>query len=202
MNSLKYIKQALQKEYAGEKGSPDYNYKALYTERLIEFRKPKDVIVPVDYPTNLARARELGYKAKQGIILARIRIRKGVGLHHRPVRARRPKRMGHLRLSRKMSIQGIAEQRVQRKFPNMEVLNSYWVGEDGKNKYYEVILVDPSSPVIQSDKNFRWLVEGTHQKRALRGLTSGQKKSRGLTVKGIGAEKVRPSLRAHDRTGN
>ena len=38
----------------------------------------------------------------------------------------------------------------------MEVLNSYWVGQDGKLKYYEVILVDGHHPSITSDKQLAW----------------------------------------------
>ncbi|MDP3765404.1 MAG: 50S ribosomal protein L15e, partial [Nanoarchaeota archaeon] len=35
-----------------------------------------------------------------------------------------------------------------------------------------------------------------------RGLTSAGKRGRGLLHKGKGAEKLRPSLRAHQRKGN
>ncbi len=48
----------------------------------------------------------------------------------------------------------------------MEVLNSYWVGQDGKLKYYEVILVDGHHPSIQADKNLAWLANSTHRGRA------------------------------------
>lgn len=83
----------------------------------------------------------------------------------------------------------------------MEVLNSYWVGEDGKHKWYEVILVDPYHPAIKADPQLNWLCTGKHRGRAFRGLTSAGKKGRGLRNKGIGAEKVRPSIRAHGRRG-
>ena len=62
-----------------------------------------------------------------------------------------------------MSIQRIAEARADRKYPNLEVLNSYWVGEDGKNKWFEVILVDPHHPVIKSDKNLNWICDSVYQ---------------------------------------
>ena len=51
------------------------------------------------------------------------------------------------------SIQRIAEERTARRYPNLEVLNSYWVGEDGKNKFYEIIMIDPEHPAIKSDKD-------------------------------------------------
>jgi large subunit ribosomal protein L15e len=85
----------------------------------------------------------------------------------------------------------MAEERVARKYPNLEVLNSYWVWEDGKAKYYEVILVDPQRPEIQHDNKINWICEKQHTRRAFRGLTSAGKKGRGLRKKGKGAEKVR-----------
>ncbi len=193
------IKETFQKEFKGVEDK-EYDYAEIYRQRLIGFRKEKNAIVRVEHPTNLPRARQLGYKAKQGIIVARIRIRKGTGLFRRPRWGRRPKRMGVNKLTRRMSIQGIAEQRVQKKYPNMEVLNSYYIGEDGKNHYFEVILVDPWAPTVRSDKELNWVFERQHTKRALRGLTSAQKKSRGLKDKSKRKRsKNRPSLRAHNR---
>ena len=75
----------------------------------------------------------------------------------RYVRARRSARMGKNRATPGKSIQRIAEERASRRYPNMEVLNWYWVGQDGKLKYYEVILVDGHHPSIRSDKNLAWL---------------------------------------------
>jgi large subunit ribosomal protein L15e len=93
------------------------------------------------------------------------------------------------------SIQRIAEERTAKRYPNLEVLNSYYVGEDGKYKYYEVILVDPAHPVIKSDTKINWIL--SQKGRVYRGLTSAGKKGRGLLNKGKGAEKVRPSRRAN-----
>jgi large subunit ribosomal protein L15e len=93
------------------------------------------------------------------------------------------------------SLRLIAEERAARKFPNMEVLNSYWVGEDGRSKWFEVILLDPNSPSIKTDKDVGWIVEKQHKRRVFRSLTSAGKKIRSLRNKGRGAEKVRPSKR-------
>jgi large subunit ribosomal protein L15e len=139
----------------------------------------------------------LGYKAKQGFVVARARVRRG-GLRKPRFRAgRRPKRQGLNKITMAKSIQRIAEERVSRHYPNMEVLNSYWVGEDGRFKYYEVILVDPSHPAIASDPNLRWVAEAPHRDRAGRGLTSAGRKGRGLRQKGKGAESLRPSRRSN-----
>jgi large subunit ribosomal protein L15e len=70
---------------------------------------------------------------------------------------RRQKRMGVSKYTPSKSIKLIAEERVARKYPNLEVLNSYWVWEDGVSKWYEVILVDPSHPSIKSDKDVGWI---------------------------------------------
>jgi large subunit ribosomal protein L15e len=93
------------------------------------------------------------------------------------------------------SLRLIGEERTARKFPNMEVLNSYWVGEDGKSKWFEVILLDPHSPVIKTDKDVNWITQKQHHRRVFRSLTSAGKKIRSLRNKGRGAEKVRPSRR-------
>ncbi len=193
-----YVKESFQKEYAKEK-SADYDFGSIYRARLIEFRKVKDAIVRLEKPTNIPRARQLGYKAKKGFVVVRVRVRKGSGLHRRPSKGRRPKRMGVNKLTRRISIQGIAEKRANKKYPNCEVMNSYFIGEDGMSKYFEVILIDTSAPEILSDKEFNWITEPQHRNRAERGLTSAQKRSRGLHGKGKGYEKVRPSQRAHHR---
>ena len=194
----KYIKETIQKEFKKEKDH-DYNYKKLYTDRLIKYRHTKDAIIRLDNPTNLPRARELGYKAKQGFIVVLSKVRKGSGLIRRPVNGRKPKRMGVNKITRRISIQRIAEIRSASKYPGLEVLNSYLIGEDGQQKYYEVILVDPSHPRIMQDKDINWICWPQNKGRAYKGITSAGKKNRGLDKKGEGTEKNRPSLRANDR---
>jgi large subunit ribosomal protein L15e len=192
------VKETFEKEVSGKK-TDDYNYKKLFQQRLIEYRKEPNSIVRIDKPTNIPRARELGYKAKKGFVVLRVRVRKGSGQHTRPKRARRPKRMAVTKLTRRISTKTMAEKRADKKYPNCEVLNSYVIGEDGKNKYFEVILVDVAAPEIQADKEINWICYKQHRGRAERGLTSSGKKSRGLRNKGKGAEKVRPSQHANDR---
>jgi len=191
-----WLSQTLQSVAKGTKDE-QYDYGQLYRDRLIEFRKSKKAVERVERPTNLSRAKSLGYKAKKGILIVRVRIRKGSGLHRRPYNGRKPKRMGVNKLTRKQNIQSMAEKRAQARFINCEVLNSYWVGEDGHDKYFEVILVDPSAPEILSDKQLSWIADPTNRKRTSRGLTSAAKKARGLRHKGFGTEKVRPSVRAN-----
>ena len=65
--------------------------------------------------------------------------------------------MGVSKYTPAKSIKLIAEERVARRYPNLEVLNSYWVWEDGTSKWHEVILVDPNSPSIKTDKDVGWI---------------------------------------------
>ena len=161
--------------------------KELMWQRAITWRK-QDSIVRIERPTRLDRARNLGYKAKQGIVLARVRVRRSGFRKTRPTGGRRQKRLGvnKIKLSKNMRL--IAEERAARKFPNLEVLNSYWVWEDGRFKWYEIIMVDPA---ILPDHPI-----ADQTGRAFRGITSAGREVRGLRNKGLGAEKFRPSRNA------
>ncbi|ODS42788.1 MAG: 50S ribosomal protein L15e [Candidatus Altiarchaeales archaeon IMC4] len=172
----------------------------LVRERKVQWRKG-DAIVRVEKPTRIDKARKYGYKSKQGFAVARVRLRRGGMRKERVSGGRRPKRAGVDKITPKKSIQRIAEERVQKRFPNMEVLGSYWMWEDGQYKWFEVVLVDPAHPAIMTDKDVGWICEKQHTKRALRGLTPAGKDGRGLRNKGKGAEKLRPSIRAKGRKG-
>jgi large subunit ribosomal protein L15e len=167
-------------------------------ERMIQWRK-SPVQVKVDKPLRVDRARNLGYKAKKGFVIIRIRLKRGGHKRSRPNKGRRSKRL-HTRKNLKMNYKWIAELRVGKKYTNLEVLNSYVIGRDGVNYFYEVICIDPSRPEIKKDKKFVWITKGANKKRALRGLTSAGKKSRGLRSKHP-TTKSRPSVRAGKRRG-
>ncbi|MGC8896048.1 MAG: 50S ribosomal protein L15e [Candidatus Bathyarchaeia archaeon] len=186
--AYKYIAEAWAKP---EKSFVD----ELMRQRLIEWRR-QPTITRVEKPTRLDRARKLGYKAKQGFIIVRVRVRRGGLRKQRPKAGRRPKRMGVKKFKPAKSMRLIAEERAARKFPNLEVLNSYWVGEDGRSKWFEIIMVDPNHPAITADKDINWISQKQHKRRVFRGLTSAGKKVRGLRRKGWGAEKLRPSKKA------
>ena len=128
----------------------------LMRQRVIQWRR-QPVINRIEKPTRIDRARRLGYKAKKGFVVVRVRVRRGGRRKPRPKMGRRQKRMGVKKYTAAKSIQLIGEERVARKYPNLEVLNSYWVWEDGVSKWYEVILVDPNHPSIKSDKEVGWM---------------------------------------------
>ena len=179
---------------------PKQNLKDIWKQRLMQFRR-EPVTVRVEKPTRLDRARSLGYKAKQGIIIVRQRVSRGG--HKRPdiKGGRRPKNTRQTMVLSK-NYQSIAEERANKKYVNCEVMNSYLVAEDGKHFWFEIIMVDRDSPQVRADKDVSWITEDQHHKRAFRGLTSAGRKSRGLRKKGVGSEKTRPSLRANLRKGN
>jgi large subunit ribosomal protein L15e len=162
-----YIKEAWKK--------PD---KETLRQRMIEWRH-SDVFTKVDKPLRLDRARALGYKDKTGFVIVRVRVKRGGHKRPRPNKGRRSVRM-HTNMNLKMNYKSIAEQRVARKYTNLEVLNSYQIGKDGINYFYEVILVDTQRAEIQNDKTISWICDRKNRKRAMRGLTSSSKKSRGF----------------------
>jgi large subunit ribosomal protein L15e len=172
----------------------------LQWQRKQEWRT-QGAIERIERPTRLDKARELGYKAKQGIVVVRVAVRKGGARKRRHKAGRRSKRQGVNRLGRRTSIQRIGEERASRKYPNLRVLNSYWVGEDGSQKWFEAILVDPEHAAIQNDDDLNWICDDNHTGRAFRGLTNAGTANRGLNNRGKGAEKVRPSVAAGDRGG-
>ena len=163
--------------------------------------RDEGALVRVDRPTRLDKARELGYKAKQGVVVVRASVRKGGARKQRFTAGRRSKRQGVNRLGRRKSIQRIAEERAARKHPNLRTLASYWVGEDGTQKWHEVILVDPEHPAIQTDDDLNWICDDSQRGRAFRGLTNAGRSNRGLQNRGKGAEHTRPSVSGDRRRG-
>jgi len=169
--------------------------KSLMRDRLIEWRKDPSIL-RIEKPTNLSSARSIGYKAKEGFVLARVRVIRGG--RQRPLikKGRRSKARRRKKIVG-MSYQWVAEQRAQKFYKNLEVLNSYKVARDGKHYWFEIILIDPYNPVIQKDKKLNMLGKKENKKRVTHGLTSAAKKSRGLSKKGKGTEKIRPSRNAN-----
>jgi large subunit ribosomal protein L15e len=129
------------------------------SKKLITWRK-QQTVVRIEKPTNITAARRLGYKAKQGFVVVRVRVARGGRRKIRPRSGRRPKHLGVVLFTPSKSRRLIAEERAAREYANLEVLGSYCVGEDGTSKWYEVIMVDPDHPQIKADPNLRWLTKG------------------------------------------
>ncbi len=122
--------------------------------RVVEWRK-QDALVRIEKPSRIQRARRLGYKAKQGITVVRMRVGTGGMRRQRPRGGRRPKHLGVTRIKADVSMKQVAERRVLEKHPNMKLLGSYFIYKDGMHYWFEVILADPAHPRVAKDKELR-----------------------------------------------
>eukprot|EP00818_Percolomonas_sp_WS_P006672 CAMPEP_0117450208 /NCGR_PEP_ID=MMETSP0759-20121206/8347_1 /TAXON_ID=63605 /ORGANISM="Percolomonas cosmopolitus, Strain WS" /LENGTH=203 /DNA_ID=CAMNT_0005242717 /DNA_START=83 /DNA_END=694 /DNA_ORIENTATION=- len=170
--------------------------------RTWEYRQT-GAMVRLSAPSRVEKARALGYRRKPGYVVYRVRVKRGG--RKKPLKKGinfgKPRNAG-IRMPVQRNHQVLGELRVQRKCPNLVVLNSYWIAMDPKYKYYEVILVDSFHEAIRSDPRINWIAKAKHQKRVYHGKTSAGRKHRGLRSKGIGASKIRPSVNANWKRRN
>uniref|UniRef100_A0A8C6TNY5 Ribosomal protein L15 n=1 Tax=Neogobius melanostomus TaxID=47308 RepID=A0A8C6TNY5_9GOBI len=113
-------------------------------------------------PTRPDKARRLGYKAKQGYVIYRIRVRRGGRKRPVPKGATygKPVHHGVNQIKFARSLQSVAEERAGRHCGALRVLNSYWA--------------------VRRNPDTQWITKAVHKHREMRGLTSAGKKSRGL----------------------
>ncbi|XP_066104554.1 large ribosomal subunit protein eL15 [Saccopteryx bilineata] len=132
------------------------------------------------YPT--LKGWRLGYKAKQGYIIYRIRVRRDGRKRPVPKGATygKPVHHGVSQLKFAQSFQSVAEERAGRHCGALRVLNSYWVGEDSTYRFFEVILIDPFPKAIRRNPDTQWIARPVHKHRETRGLTSAGRRSHGL----------------------
>ena len=123
-------------------------------DRVIGWRK-QDAVTRIAKPSRIQRARRLGYKAKQGIVVVRMRVGTGGMRKQRPRGGRRPKHLGVTRIKADVSMKQVAERRVLERYPNMKLFGSYFVYKDGMHYWFEVILADKAHPRIAKDKELR-----------------------------------------------
>jgi large subunit ribosomal protein L15e len=123
-------------------------------EQAIKWRK-ENAVTRIEKPSRIQRARRLGYKAKQGIIVVRMRVGTGGMRRKRPRSGRRPKHLGVTRIKADVSMKQVADRRVLERYPNMKLLGSYFLYKDGMHYWFEVILADPSHPRVSKDKELR-----------------------------------------------
>ena len=123
-------------------------------DRVIGWRK-QNAITRIDRPSRIQRARRLGYKAKQGIVVVRMRVGTGGMRKQRPRGGRRPKHLGVTRIKADDNMKTVAARRVLERYPNMKLLGSYFVYKDGMHYWFETILADPQHPRIVQDKELR-----------------------------------------------
>ena len=187
MGYLKYLKENW--------NSNKEDSQKIMKERIFEWRR-EPATIRIYRPTRLDRARSLGYKAKKGFLIIRQRVIRG-GRQRPDIKGGRRTAHSSQRKNVAKNYQTVCEERVARKYVNCEVLNSYYVAKDGKHIWYEVILIERDNPSVYMNKETAWALDTKN--KALRGLTSASKKSRGLRRKGKGSEKTRPSKRANKK---
>merc|ERR1712093_580870 len=190
MGALKYVEELQKKKQSDV-------LRFLLRVRCWELRQ-LNVVHRASRPSRPDKARRLGYKAKQGFVIYRVRVRRGG--RKRKIRKGRvhgkPATQGVNALKFQRSLRSVAEERAGRRCGNIRVLNSYWVAQDATFKFFEIILVDPFHKAVRRDPKMNWIAAPTHKHREMRGLTSAGKKYRGLRGKGHNYTKSRPSRRA------
>ena len=166
VNGYKHIKNTFKAEFKNQD---------IVAKSKIAGWKDMPVVSKLEKPTNIARARELGYKAKQGVFVARVRVERGLSKRQKTKGGRKPSKSGRF-FAYSNSLKSIAEGRAARRFNNCEVLNSYYIGEDAKYKFFEAIMLDRSHPSVLNDKVYSVVV--SRKGRAFRGLTKAGRKHR------------------------
>ena len=119
-------------------------------QRVVGWRR-QNAIIRIEKPSRIERARRLGYKAKQGIIVVRMRVGTGGMRKKRPTGGRRPKHLGVTRIKADVSMKTVAERRASERYPNMSVLGSYFIYKDGIHYWFEIIMADGQHPRIFKD---------------------------------------------------
>lgn len=166
--------------------------------RTWEFRQ-LPAIHRASRPSRPDKARKVGYKAKQGYLVYRVRVKRGDRKKRvsKGIVYGKPTSAGVNQWKSVRNLRNIAEERIGRKCGGLRVLNSYWVAQDAVHKWYECVMIDPMHKTIRNDPRINWICKPAHKHRELRGVTSAGRKARGLHRRGKSALKARPSMRAN-----
>jgi large subunit ribosomal protein L15e len=91
-----------------------------------------------------------------------------------------------------LSHQVIAEQKAAHAYHNLEVLNSYWVGDDGNTSYFEIILADPMildlSTLARKGRAFRGLTASGQKGRPSKKVIPNKARRRKMHLKKLAHE--------------
>ena len=189
MGAYKYVEELWKKKQSEV-------MRFLFRMRCWEYRQ-LPAIHRCPRPTRPDKARRLGYKAKQGFVIYRVRVRRGNRKRQNPKGTvyGKPGQHGINTLKWSRNLRSLAESRIGARCGNLRVLNSYWLNSDSTYKYFEVILVDVQHSAIRNDPRMNWLCKNTMKHREMRGLTAAGRKGRGLG-KGSKHTKQMPSVDA------
>ncbi|MFH1210700.1 MAG: 50S ribosomal protein L15e, partial [archaeon] len=101
----KYLEQEYRK--------PGDELRQIWKERIIAWRK-EPAALRIEKPTRIDRARALGYKAKQGYIIVRVKVLRGGRMREQFKGGRRPKAYRRKKIVGK-NYRWVAEERASRK---------------------------------------------------------------------------------------
>lgn len=139
MSARKHIQASFAKSYAER--AQNYRWR-------VSAWKKMSTVVRAEAPTNPGRAHSVGYRAKKEFIIVRVRTAKGKRRVAKRALGRKPAKKVKFR-SLGFSLARMAEMKAEKDFRNFHAVGSYFVGEDGMSKYFEVVLRNPhlgSSP--------------------------------------------------------
>eukprot|EP00913_Durusdinium_trenchii_P005713 g5331.t1 len=145
-------------------------------------------------PTRPDKARKVGYKAKQGYCIYRVRVKRGDRKKRvaKGIVYGKPVNQGINKWKAVRNLRSIAEERVGRKCGSLRVLNSYWVAQAGRS----VEKLQKNRFLFGVIETLPRICKPVMKHRELRGVTAAGRKARGLLKKGKRATKLRPSARA------
>ena len=105
--------------------------KSPYYHRSDIDERQRPSLVRVNRPTRPDKARKLGFKAKQGYVVYRVRVRRGGRKRpvHKGKTMGKPKFQGINQLKFARNLRNVAEERAGKRLGNLRVLNSYWVNQ-------------------------------------------------------------------------
>src|SRR5260370_33511146 len=83
------------------------------------------VVKKITRPTRLVTARRLGYKAKPGVVMVRVRVLRRGARKRRPTAGRRQKAMGSAEFTTAIALQTGPERSTVSAYPNMTVRETY-----------------------------------------------------------------------------
>nr|O82712.1 RecName: Full=Large ribosomal subunit protein eL15; AltName: Full=60S ribosomal protein L15 [Quercus suber]CAA04690.1 RPL15 [Quercus suber] len=114
--------------------------------RCWEYRQ-LNVIHRASRPSRPDKARRLGYKAKQGYVIYRVRVRRGNRKRPAPKGATfgKPVNQGINQLKFQRSLRSTAEERVARRCGGLRILNSYWITKTVSTSTLKSSLSTPST---------------------------------------------------------
>ena len=115
VNGYKHIKNTFKAEFKNQD---------IVAKSRIAGWKDMPVVARLEKPTNVARARELGYKAKQGVFVARVRVERGLSKRQKAKGGRKPSKSGRF-FAYSNSLKSIAERDLKHSFYPCLHLNSY-----------------------------------------------------------------------------